>query len=77
MVVCNDPGSVPENWRPLSEEDSLEAGGPSTLSNHVASETSASAWSASEGLERRQQKGYCSRCQNGKPPRCHHCSVCM
>lgn len=19
---------------------------------------------------------YCSRCQNGKPPRCHHCSVC-
>jgi hypothetical protein len=19
---------------------------------------------------------YCYRCQNGKPPRCHHCSVC-
>ncbi|XP_020148328.1 probable protein S-acyltransferase 12 isoform X1 [Aegilops tauschii subsp. strangulata] len=19
---------------------------------------------------------YCSRCQNGKPPRCHHCSIC-
>lgn len=20
---------------------------------------------------------YCSRCQNGKPPRCHHCSICQ
>ncbi|TKY61217.1 S-acyltransferase 12 [Spatholobus suberectus] len=25
-----------------------------------------------------QQDGlYCSRCQNGKPPRCHHCSICQ
>jgi len=20
--------------------------------------------------------GYCTRCQNVKPPRCHHCSIC-
>ncbi|KAF7843887.1 putative protein S-acyltransferase 12 [Senna tora] len=76
MVVFNDPGSVPENWRLLSEE-SLEAGVPTTLSNHVAPETSASAWPPSDGLERRRQTGYCSRCQNGKPPRCHHCSICQ
>lgn len=21
--------------------------------------------------------GYCARCLNGKPPRCHHCSICQ
>jgi hypothetical protein len=21
--------------------------------------------------------GYCTRCQNAKPPRCHHCSICI
>nr|GEX10545.1 probable protein S-acyltransferase 12 [Tanacetum cinerariifolium] len=60
MVVSHDPGSVPENWKPPSEEN-LEAG-----------------VSTSEDVpESTQALGYCRYCRNGKPPRCHHCSVCQ
>ncbi|KAL2345941.1 hypothetical protein Fmac_007226 [Flemingia macrophylla] len=48
MVVLNDPGSVPNNWRPH---------------HHPPSDLEAPA--------------YCARCQNGKPPRSHHCSICQ
>ncbi|XP_024925889.3 probable protein S-acyltransferase 12 isoform X2 [Ziziphus jujuba] len=72
MVVFKDPGSVPENWKPVLEEENLEAGSSMSLSDHVATEAS-----ASDVLEMRPPVGYCSRCQNGKPPRCHHCSVCQ
>ncbi|XP_059651185.1 probable protein S-acyltransferase 12 isoform X1 [Cornus florida] len=73
MVVFRDPGSVPPNWKPV-----LEEGGPrSSLPDYVAPENSTSTWSSSDGLERRPAVGYCSQCQNGKPPRCHHCSVCF
>lgn len=78
-AVFEDPGSVPENWRPaVTEEENLEAGGGSsstvTSSDHVAPDALVSTWS-SDGLERKPV-GYCFHCQNGKPPRCHHCSIC-
>lgn len=78
-AVLEDPGSVPENWRPaVTEEENLEAGGGSsstvTSSDHVAPDALVSTWS-SDGLERKPV-GYCFHCQNGKPPRCHHCSIC-
>nr|CAN81951.1 hypothetical protein VITISV_002072 [Vitis vinifera] len=38
MVVFRDPGSVPENWRPVSEEYNLEEG-PMTSSDCVVPET--------------------------------------
>lgn len=63
MVVFNDPGSVPENWKPSSQEN-LEAG-PDTLTSTSLDVT-----------ENGQAFGYCLYCRNGKPPRCHHCSVC-
>lgn len=75
MVVFKDPGSVPNNWKPLTEEEVLEAGSSLTLSESIEPEAFTSTHSA-DGRERRPQVGYCSRCQNGKPPRCHHCSVC-
>ncbi|KAI9181296.1 hypothetical protein LWI28_013519 [Acer negundo] len=79
MVVFWDPGSVPENWRPvLSSEESLEAGSSSiTTSDTVGTEGLDSTLSISEELNRRQRVGYCDKCRNGKPPRCHHCSVCQ
>ena len=77
-AVFKDPGSVPENWRPaVTEEENLEAGGSSSImtsSDHVAPDALVPTWS-SDGLERKQA-GYCAHCQNGKPPRCHHCSIC-
>jgi len=77
MVVFKNPGSVPENWRPVTEEDNMEAGSSTASSHHAAPEALASSWSSSDGrgLERKPI-GYCSQCQNGKPPRCHHCSIC-
>ncbi|TVU39375.1 hypothetical protein EJB05_12789, partial [Eragrostis curvula] len=41
---------------------------------HDAEESGDPASSTSE--EQGSAPRYCSRCQNGKPPRCHHCSVC-
>lgn len=75
MVVIKDPGSVPENWRPVTEEENLEAGSSMMTSDHVVPEALPSTWSSSDGLERKPI-GYCSHCQNRKPPRCHHCSIC-
>ncbi|KAK9056099.1 hypothetical protein SSX86_027187 [Deinandra increscens subsp. villosa] len=64
MVVFHDPGSVPENWKPPSQEN-LEAGPDSSASTSL------------DVPENGQALGYCRNCRNGKPPRCHHCSVCQ
>ncbi|XVF72960.1 hypothetical protein PTKIN_Ptkin12aG0162300 [Pterospermum kingtungense] len=65
-VVFKDPGSVPENWRPVPSEENLEAG-----TSLAAEDDGFGRGSRGDG------GGYCIRCQNGKPPRCHHCSVCQ
>ncbi|PIA34870.1 hypothetical protein AQUCO_03700265v1 [Aquilegia coerulea] len=74
MVVFRDPGSVPGNWKTMLGEEDMEAGGSMSLPQSVAPEASSC---PNEGTERRLTVGYCSRCQNSKPPRCHHCSVCQ
>ena len=76
MVVFCDPGSVPENWKPVMEEGNFEEGTSMPLSDFAVPENLASTLSSSDGVERRPAVGYCSHCENGKPPRCHHCSVC-
>ncbi|CAL5331885.1 unnamed protein product [Camellia sinensis] len=76
MVVFRDPGSVPENWKPVIEEQNFEAGTSSMpFSDCVEPQNLAATLSSSDGLERRPAVVYCSHCKNGKPPRCHHCSV--
>ncbi|GAB2291107.1 hypothetical protein Dimus_025364 [Dionaea muscipula] len=75
MVVFQGPGYVPENWGPVLQENREET--TSTVQQDYADlEASSSAWSASDGGERIAVIRYCNHCQNGKPPRCHHCSVC-
>ncbi|RZC69601.1 hypothetical protein C5167_032736 [Papaver somniferum] len=75
MVVVRDPGFVPENWRPVSNEENLEANNSLTLPEYASPETRDSTWSPSGRTEGRPTAGYCARCQSSKPPRCHHCSV--
>lgn len=65
-VVSKDPGSVPENWRAVLPEEALETG--SSLNDRSDCVV------ATDGLDRR---AFCNHCENGKPPRCHHCSVCQ
>lgn len=76
-VVVQDPGSVPENWKLVSEQN-IEEGNSVALSDYASIENPTPTLST-EQIERRQSqsRGYCSKCQNGKPPRCHHCSVCQ
>ncbi|WCJ22488.1 DHHC-type zinc finger family protein [Euphorbia peplus] len=62
-AVFTDPGSVPENWRPvLSAED-----------GRCVDELGLGA----DSSDRAQGFSYCNHCHKGKPPRCHHCSVCQ
>ncbi|KAL7203109.1 hypothetical protein ACSBR2_016428 [Camellia fascicularis] len=78
MAVFRDPGSVPENWKPVIEEQNFEAGTSSMpFSDCVEPQNLAATLSSSDGLERRPALVYCSHCKNGKPPRCHHCSLCQ
>ncbi|XP_060213270.1 probable protein S-acyltransferase 12 isoform X2 [Lycium barbarum] len=76
-VVIQDPGSVPENWKLVSEQN-IEEGNSVALSDYASIENPTSTLSTDQ-IERRQSqsRGYCSKCHNGKPPRCHHCSVCQ
>lgn len=75
-VVSQDPGCVPENWKLVSEQN-IEEGNSVALSDYASIQPPTPTLSTDE-IERRQSqsKGYCSKCQKGKPPRCHHCSVC-
>ncbi|PNY08363.1 putative S-acyltransferase [Trifolium pratense] len=86
MVVINDPGSVPLNWIPhqqqqlshLQDLDHDHRPHPN-LHHHVAVPPSSS--NQFDELETTTSTtpsaGYCTRCQNAKPPRCHHCSICQ
>ncbi|XP_074279636.1 putative protein S-acyltransferase 12 [Silene latifolia] len=76
MTVFQDPGSVPQNWRPVTEAN-LEEGTSSSQSDNIPLEVLASPWPSSGGVEGRPAVTYCNGCHNFKPPRCHHCSVCQ
>ncbi|XP_065860074.1 probable protein S-acyltransferase 12 isoform X1 [Euphorbia lathyris] len=68
-AVFTDPGSVPENWRPVVTGEDIEEGGRVDGLECGAP--------SSDSLDSRQAVSYCNHCQNSKPPRCHHCSVCQ
>ncbi|KAI8021409.1 putative protein S-acyltransferase 14 [Camellia lanceoleosa] len=64
-VVFTDPGSVPPNWRPVSDEESGET--------DPLTEAEFGGMSVDPVNPRIR---YCQKCNQWKPPRCHHCSVC-
>lgn len=64
-VVFTDPGCVPPNWRPELDEERGDAD-PLTSSEFGSA--------PSDPVNPRVR--YCRKCNQFKPPRCHHCSVC-
>ncbi|KAG0474913.1 hypothetical protein HPP92_014599 [Vanilla planifolia] len=75
MVVFHDPGAVPVGWHPSSEN--LGIINYVSTADHTSIENRESGLSPADVSERRSCIRYCSHCENNKPPRCHHCSVCQ
>ncbi|KAK4397374.1 putative protein S-acyltransferase 14 [Sesamum angolense] len=61
-VVFTDPGCVPPSWTPALDEERGDTN-PLTLAEFPAD------------VENRRIR-FCRKCNQFKPPRCHHCSVC-
>ncbi|XP_023635126.1 probable protein S-acyltransferase 13 [Capsella rubella] len=66
-VVVTDPGGVPTGWRP---ELDIEKSDGNQHSTGVANQAPSVGDSSSHGVR------YCRKCNQYKPPRSHHCSVC-
>ncbi|XP_038875962.1 probable protein S-acyltransferase 14 [Benincasa hispida] len=73
-VVLTNPGFVPPYWRPESDE---EKGDADPL---MASEYKGPGSGPEQGTvpsdSANQKIRFCRKCNQFKPPRCHHCSVC-
>ncbi|KAI3428978.1 uncharacterized protein J3R85_008788 [Psidium guajava] len=65
-VVLTDPGSVPPNWR-LSVDEERGESDPLNGSDFSILQSDTS----------HPRVRFCRKCNQPKPPRCHHCSVCQ
>ncbi|CAI0476766.1 unnamed protein product [Linum tenue] len=65
-TILTDPGGVPQTWRPTTDEE--EGGIVDPLVDTAAG----------LGINRdeTQKTRFCRKCNQFKPPRSHHCSVC-
>ncbi|CAG7874013.1 unnamed protein product [Brassica rapa] len=66
-VVFTDPGVVPPNWRPALDEEEQE--GECDPLNGLE-------FGGLQPEASTQRTRFCRKCNQHKPPRCHHCSVC-
>ncbi|XWS61907.1 hypothetical protein CRYUN_Cryun07bG0164700 [Craigia yunnanensis] len=73
-VVLTDPGSVPPNWRPLRDEEKGDAD-PLVGLGYGSAELGSNQL-AMPGDSKNQNIRFCQKCNQFKPPRTHHCSVC-
>ncbi|KAI3504332.1 hypothetical protein L1887_32916 [Cichorium endivia] len=67
-VVLTDPGSVPPNYRPIVDEERGDVDRLTLTGSEFNPLTSPDPTNA--------RIRYCRKCNQIKPPRCHHCSVC-
>ncbi|CAM6094126.1 unnamed protein product [Calypogeia fissa] len=72
-VVLTDPGGVPPTWRPLPDDEDMEAQSSLQMAPSAAVVVANMHPSTNSALPRIR---YCRKCNQFKPPRCHHCSVC-
>ncbi|XVF52704.1 hypothetical protein PTKIN_Ptkin05aG0039900 [Pterospermum kingtungense] len=73
-VVLTDPGGIPPNWRPLRDEEK-GVDDPLVDSGYGIPELGSNQ-SAVPGDSMNQDIRFCHKCNQFKPPRAHHCSVC-
>ncbi|MBA0820562.1 hypothetical protein Gohar_019625 [Gossypium harknessii] len=71
-VVVTDPGGVPPNWRPLTDEEKGDAD-PLVGSGYGSAQLDPK---QSAMVAVSQEIRFCHKCKQFKPPRAHHCSVC-
>ncbi|KAH1089685.1 hypothetical protein J1N35_016942 [Gossypium stocksii] len=71
-VVVTDPGGVPPNWRPLTDEEKGDAD-PLVGSGYGSAQLDPK---QSAMVAASQEIRFCHKCKQFKPPRAHHCSVC-
>ncbi|RWR87544.1 DHHC-type zinc finger family protein isoform 1 [Cinnamomum micranthum f. kanehirae] len=73
-VVLTDPGGVPPNWRPVMDE---ERGDTVPL---TSSEFGGTTMGLQQSMPLHDMANprfrFCRKCNQPKPARCHHCSVC-
>lgn len=73
-VVMADPGGVPPNWKPAID---VERGDTDPL---VGSEYNGEGLGLNQltmlGDHANERIRFCGKCNQYKPSRCHHCSVC-
>ncbi|CAN1333139.1 Probable protein S-acyltransferase 14 [Linum perenne] len=65
-TIVTEPGGVPQNWRPETDEESGVAD-PLVGTEHAV---------VSGQNQDPSKTRFCRKCNQFKPPRCHHCSVC-
>ncbi|KAE8658496.1 putative protein S-acyltransferase 13 [Hibiscus syriacus] len=73
-AVVTDPGGVPPDWRPLTDEEKGDAD-PLVGSGYGNAELD-SKHLVMAGDYMSQDIRFCHKCKQFKPPRTHHCSVC-
>ncbi|KAG4131147.1 hypothetical protein ERO13_D09G189200v2 [Gossypium hirsutum] len=71
-VVVTDPGGVPPNWRPFTDEEKGDAD-PLVGSGYGSAQLDPK---QSAMVAVSQEIRFCHKCKQFKPPRAHHCSVC-
>ncbi|GMN32565.1 hypothetical protein TIFTF001_003729 [Ficus carica] len=72
-VLVTDPGGVPPNWRPATDEERGEA---DSLVESECNSTGLVLNRLDDPIPDHQRVRFCRKCNQFKPPRCHHCSVC-
>ncbi|KAL4621563.1 hypothetical protein ACB092_06G238100 [Castanea dentata] len=71
-VVLTDPGGVPPNWRPVMDEEKGDMD-PLVHSDYNGPGLGTNPSTIDPANPRIR---FCRKCNQFKPPRCHHCSVC-
>uniref|UniRef100_A0A0D6QYC6 S-acyltransferase n=1 Tax=Araucaria cunninghamii TaxID=56994 RepID=A0A0D6QYC6_ARACU len=70
-VVLTDPGGVPPNWMPEIDEECGE-----TIPLTCPEFNVPALGQALPNDHSKSRVRFCKKCNDWKPPRCHHCSVC-